>query len=271
MKYNYKNINEKIDVMSLYRYLVGTKQEDIITNEIKIKLKSDYFELMNKIENMKPFASNLCEMRTDYQFKKRFGSEYEEQINRTFDPNYNKINFEHAIQRNITANKDDFKEILGEIVYYEFPLFYKSNNKDINTGKIDLIAYNQKNNTLYLYELKKTDGGKLDKENYFKKSSETFMRAYAEITTYYTFFKELYELKQAAFMVFLKNIIENFTEEKYNKLIIKKGLIGPKSLFESKYIAKVNDCDFYIIETKVDTLKNKKVKDKGLFEINKYE
>lgn len=268
---DYNNFNKDINIFELYRYFVGVQQEDLMIQQLKEKIGKNYLQLMKEIENTKPFASDFYEMRTDYRESKRFNVEFKEQVNRTFEPTYNKIKFEHAIQRNIAYNTAEFKEVLGDVLYYEFPLFYKSKVSSSNTGSIDIIAYDEQNNILYLDELKKTSGGNLNKEKYYEKTPELFIRAYAEITTYYAFFKELYEMRQPQFVKFLYSIIKNFNQEKYNNLKIKKGIIGPASLFNSKYIDYISDCEFYVIETVVDDLKTKKVKDKGLFKIKKYE
>jgi hypothetical protein len=60
---------------------------------------------------------------------------------------------------------------LGLIVDYQIPL--KGTRADKGAGKIDLISFNHKTNTLYLIELK------------YKENSETLLRASLESYTYY--------------------------------------------------------------------------------------
>lgn len=59
---------------------------------------------------------------------------------------------------------------LGQIIDYQIPL--KDVQKD-GAGKIDLISFNKKDNTLYLIELK------------YKNNEETLLRASLEIFTYF--------------------------------------------------------------------------------------
>lgn len=62
-------------------------------------------------------------------------------------------------------------EGLGLIKDYQIPL--KDTNENIGLGKIDLISFNEENNTLYLIELKYLD------------NNETLLRASLESYTYY--------------------------------------------------------------------------------------
>lgn len=83
----------------------------------------------------------------------------------------------------IYIKRDDDKEVqfakrisgleipeLGVIIDYQTPL--KDSNNDKGLGKIDLISYNEENNTMYLVELK-------------YQSDETMLRAMLESYTYF--------------------------------------------------------------------------------------
>lgn len=73
-------------------------------------------------------------------------------------------------------------EFIGEIIDYQVPL--KSSSKDDGLGKIDLLAYDQKRNTMRILELKKPD------------SNETMLRCVLEAYTYYAVIKDKKKLAE---------------------------------------------------------------------------
>lgn len=152
-------------------------------------------EIINKLKGIKEISEIYNSSIINYRGKTKDTDEkYTEIISKEIIDNYQIYNFDNinCINRKqkykitthdgefskesnrreeITAMKmfnNDYAE-LGKILDYQIPLKDKRNS---NAGKIDLISYNERNNILYLIELKNDS------------SVETLLRCVLEIVTY---------------------------------------------------------------------------------------
>jgi len=179
--------------------------------DIKNLYKSKCVNWRGKTKDTKEFSSEIIASELLNELKE-FDNILEVTRNKTYetathsDIKINKdsnIDEENFAKRIIGLTLDD----LGLIKDFQIPL--KDNNEDEGLGKMDLISFNEKTNTLYLIELKYGD----NKENNKKNNKETLLRASLESYTYYKTVNEE------------KLIKDYFKDIKHNEINVKPAVL----------------------------------------------
>ena len=186
--------------------------------------------LKEVIEDIKKESLNDYEYRTGLGYIKKRSSK-DSIINRKF---IDRISLEHAQKFYLyeygTFHKRKI-ENLGYIFAYELPFF-----RSRTGGAIDLVAYDEKSNTINLIEMKNCAMGEK------KDSSESLIRAVLEIETYTKFFIDIIKQEKDSNEL-LKEIsgeLEslygiNVSVEKLKTAKIQKTLLLPKSLYDYSF------------------------------------
>lgn len=158
---------------------MGYKKSEIINNLNRInKLEDLYIEKMinykgntndTKEKYTEVIAKEILDNPNEFDFKKISTIKRNKKYN--IDTHDGKYNAESPRREEIIAMKlfNTTHHGLGKFIDYQIPLKDKKNTK---AGKIDLISYNEEENTLYLIELKND------------LSKETLLRCVLEIMTY---------------------------------------------------------------------------------------
>ena len=166
--------------------------------------------LKDVIEDIKKESLDDYKYRTDLGYIKERSSK-DSIINRKF---IDRISLEHAQKFYLyeygTFHKRKI-ENLGYIFAYELPFF-----RSRTGGAIDLVAYDEKSNTINLIEMKNCAMGEK------KDSSESLIRAVLEIETYTKFFIDIINHEEN----------NELLKEIANEL---KTLLIPKSLYDKSF------------------------------------
>lgn len=185
--------------------------------------------LKEVIEDIKKESLNDYEYRTGLGYIKKRSSK-DSIINRKF---IDRIGLEHAQKFYLyeygTFHKKKIKN-LGYIFAYELPFF-----RSRTGGAIDLVAYDEKSNTINLIEMKNCAMGEK------KDSSESLIRAVLEIETYTKFFIDIINNEENnELLKEIANELNNFynievSVEKLKNAKIQKTLLIPKSLYDKSF------------------------------------
>ena len=185
--------------------------------------------LKEVIEDIKKESLDDYEYRTGLGYIKKRSSK-DSIINRKF---IDRISLEHAQKFYLyeygTFHKRKI-ENLGYIFAYELPFF-----RSRTGGAIDLVAYDEKSNTINLIEMKNCAMGEK------KDSSESLIRAVLEIETYTKFFIDIINHEENnELLKEIANELNNFynidvSVEELKTAKIQKILLIPKSLYEKSF------------------------------------
>ena len=202
-------------------------------NKTEMRKEVSKSNLKDVIEVIKKESLDDYKYRTDSGYIKKRSSK-DSIINRKFIDKTARISLEHAqkfylYEHSIVHKKKLDK--LGYIITYELPFFKKRIG-----GAIDLVAYDEKSNTINLIEMKNCAMGEK------KDSSESLIRAVLEIETYTKFFIDIIKQEKDSNEL-LKEIsgeLEslygiNVSVEKLKTAKIQKTLLLPKSLYDYSF------------------------------------
>lgn len=251
---------KKVNILELYETTL-TNMRDYINER----------DLMSVIYDIKNAAiPNNYKFRKDKYIWER--DSLKNIINRPFVSQEDRIAPEHAqkfyLYEYSLINKVKIQNF-GYIIAYELPFF---DNR--LSGAVDLVGYDDTNNTLNLIELKNcTMGTKKD-------SNESLIKAILEIETYTRFINEIRnneEMNTTLINDILKELKNKFEIdipfEKLNDLTIKKNLLIPKSIYTksletdkkilnnipddlSIYFIKLKDTNFDVSQKIIDVAKD---------------
>ncbi len=220
--------NDHFNIFKIYKMItfersksIYLERQSIVIDELKKICKNNSFlELIKDIERTNPFKNDE-EYRDEYR-SERLTNDYINQLKSNFRIN----ELERDIEANILNSSHYFK--LGTPIAYEFPLIQSDYQLPI-----DLITYKKEKdaNYLFLIELKRCNSS--DKDN--NQNEEMFLRAFLEITTYYSYFMHIIKNKKQKekLLLELEKNANNKGIEIEDNFIVKKVILAPKNFFEN--------------------------------------
>ncbi len=219
-KNNIFKIYKKNIFLSRSKSIYYEKQSIILNKIYSLYNNKTLRSLINDIINTNPFK-NSNQIRNEYR-SDRNTKDYEKQLKGCF-----RIK---ELERDIEANlfNNDIYDLIGTTLAYELPL-----NKTKNQLPIDLVSYkhNEDGDYIYLIELKRCNSN--DKAS--NQNNEMFIRAFLEITTYYSHFIHILEddKKKDYLLSELESNANNKGITFNKKFKIKRVILAPKSFYEN--------------------------------------